>query len=163
MRCIVKHIEHTIFLGESLEIVWANATQLTGLADWFPGASGVSGDVMLGDEAGARYSLHFGRMVRMDVETIEMQPRRLIRRAFTHSSGLLSGEMAMNFYPADVGTVIALSVDYAVRPALVERLIGVRVQRTVERALHNFKNHIETRHVANRRAPIRDTVLIAAV
>jgi uncharacterized protein YndB with AHSA1/START domain len=159
----MKHIEHTIFVGESLEIVWANAAQLTGLTDWFPGASAVSGDVMLGDEAGARYSLHFGRMVRMDVETIEMQPRHLIRRTFTHSSGLVSGEMAMNFYPADGGTVIALSVDYAVRPALVERLIGVRVQRTVERALHNFKNHIETRHVASRRAPIRDTVLIAAV
>ncbi|PJF27535.1 MAG: hypothetical protein CUN53_03660, partial [Phototrophicales bacterium] len=135
MRCIMNHIEHTIFVSETMEIVWANATQLIDLADWFPGASAVSGDIMLGDEVGARYSLHTGRITRIDFETIEMQPSHLIRRAFAHSSRLVGGEMTTAFYPADGGTVIALSVDYAVRPALVERLIGVRVQRMVERAL----------------------------
>jgi carbon monoxide dehydrogenase subunit G len=159
----MKPIEHTIFISESIDNVWANATQLTRLADWLPGASAVSGDIMLGDEAGARYSLHTGRITRLDFETIEMQPLQLLRRAFAHSSGLVQGEMAMAFYSADGGTVIALCVDYEVRPALVERVIGGRIQRMVELALHNFKNHVESRHVAHRRAPIRDTVLIAAV
>lgn len=159
----MSQIKHTIFVSESMDNVWANATQLTGLADWFPGASAVSSDIMLGDEAGARYSAHIGRITRLDFETIEMQPLQSLRRAFAHSSGLVQGETEMAFYPADGGTVIALSVDYEVRPALVERLIGVRLQRMVERALHNFKNHVESRHVAHRRAPIRDTVLVAAV
>ncbi|MDZ4763393.1 MAG: SRPBCC family protein [Chloroflexota bacterium] len=163
----MNHVEHTLFISESIDLVWAYATELPRLTDWFPRAESVEGHINPGDEVGLRYSLHFGRLVRLNIETVEIHPLRTHRRAFRYPAWLLHGDVTMRFDPADGGTLVTFMVDYDFDVPLMAKALGAmqdaRIQRIVLRSATNFKNYVEAKHFARRRAAIRDTTLAPSV
>lgn len=163
----MNHLEHTVFVGASIDLVWAYATELQRLTDWMPNATAIDGHINPGDEVGLQYSVWFGRLARMSIETTEMRPLVNHRRAFHIAAWLVHGEIGMTFEPADGGTIVTFTVDYDYDVAFIAKALSAmhdaRIERTAARAVANFKNYVEAKHFARRRAAIRETTLAAPV
>lgn len=158
----MNHIEQTFFVSESRDMVWAYATELPRLTDWFPRAKSLDGHIMPGDEVGLRYDVQFERMMRLNLETVEMRPLHLHRRAFRHPFGIVHGNITLSFDPADGGTIVTFAVDYEIDLPFMAGALHRQIARLMARAAANFKHYVEAKGDA-RRTAIRDTTLMASV
>jgi hypothetical protein len=163
----MEHTTHTIIVKSSVDHAWSLATQLRTLPDWFPSVKAVDGDVRLGDEEGVRYTVQLARLLRVEVETLEVRPLVAHRRAFHAPSWNINGELMMTFAPGEGGTVVTFRADYDFDAPLIgwalRAVYSARIERLISQAASSFRHLVEAKHDAAHRAAIRDTHLVPSV